>query len=612
MYSAFRIRYDYSFDNYIIHHLYWLIPLSAMIKLIVFYCFDLYKGMWRYTSIRDLFNILKASFLASLIIFAVVGFSVSFNGLSRGVFLIDYLFSVCLISGARLAIRLYFKSFVNCNKKQILTQIKKFFFYGKHYKNNKKILIIGAGDSGEKIYREIRENNNLHYNVIGFLDDNFSKIGRKIHGLPVLSTTEEVKAVVEQTETEEIIIALPSATSDQIRRIIGLCKETGVVYKILPGIGELIDGKVSLNLVRDVEYKDLLGRDAVELDNLSIGNYLESNIVMVTGAAGSIGSGLCRQICKFRPKVLILFERAESPLYDIDLDLKKGFPDIKIVPVLGDIQSKADLTKVFNIYRPEIVFHAAAYKHVPMLENYPWKAVYNNIFGTKNLVDFAEEYNCKKFVFVSTDKAVNPTNIMGTSKRISEMIVQNKNRKESCRTNFMTVRFGNVIGSAGSVIPLFKRQISDGGPVTVTHPEVIRYFMLIPEACQLILQAGAMGEGGEIFVLDMGKPVKIAEMAKDLIKFSGFEPDVDIKIEYIGLRPGEKLYEELLTDGEDIIPTSHKKIMVLKSRQCNLNELDEELCVVKKSADIQSIDEIKRVMHGIVPEYITPAFEYKN
>ncbi|MGE4519609.1 MAG: polysaccharide biosynthesis protein [Desulfobacteraceae bacterium] len=610
LFGAFKIRYDYGLNQNIIDSFYWMLPASVFIKIFFFYFFDLYRGMWRYTSTKDLINILKASTISSLVFVVFILFKTRFTGISRSVFLIDWCLTVILITGSRLSVRVFF-GYLGENKTftELLRQI---FSIKNKSKKFKKTLIIGAGDCGEKIYREIRDNSNLDYKVIGFLDDSPAKQGRKIHGLPVLGTSDDIKKYVHNADVEEIIISIPSATASQVRRIVELCKQTDARYKIVPGFGELINGNVSIKSIRDVEYRDLLGRKPVKLDNESIGDYLGGKTVLVTGAAGSIGSGLCAQILKYRPKELILFERAESPLYETDLELKKSFPDIRIVPVLGDIQEKDDLEKVFSVRKPEIVFHAAAYKHVPMLENYPWKAVNNNISGTMNLVDAASEFNCEKFVFVSTDKAVNPANVMGASKRICEIIVQNKNRNTNSQTSFITVRFGNVIGSVGSVIPLFKKQISYGGPVTVTHPEIIRYFMLIPEACQLILQAGAMGRGGEIFVLDMGEPVKIDEMARDLIRFSGFEPDVDIKIEYVGLRPGEKLYEELLTEGEDVMPTEHKKIMVLNSRECNFSDINTKIDELKNYAESHKDSEIRRVLKDIVPEYLPPFFEHKN
>jgi FlaA1/EpsC-like NDP-sugar epimerase len=358
-----------------------------------------------------------------------------------------------------------------------------------------------------------------------------------------------------------------------------------------------------VNAIRDVEFRDLLGRNPVHLDQEKIGFYLEGKTVLVSGAGGSIGRGLCRQICRFSPDRIILFERAESSLYEIDLELRNHYGQVRVTSQLGDVQRLDELEKSFGLYRPQIVFHAAAYKHVPMLEAHPWQAVENNIMGTANLVEMAERHGCERFVFVSTDKAVNPTSVMGASKRVAEMIVQSRNRAASSACSFITVRFGNVIGSVGSVVPLFKEQIKNGGPVTVTHPDVVRYFMLIPEACQLILQAAAMGEGGEIFILEMGEPVRIDDMARDLIRFSGFEPDVDIKVEYIGLRPGEKLYEELMTDSEDILPTGHEKIRVLNSAAVDIPSLNGHLSVLSSAAKERDERLIRSCLREILPEY---------
>ena len=467
----------------------------------------------------------------------------------------------------------------------------------------KKLLILGAGDCGEKLYREIRNNSSIKLKVVGFLDDDPAKIGRKIHGVLVIDQIENIESVVKGYGIEQIIISIPSANASRMRYIVELCKKCDVEFKTVPGMGELINGKVTVNAIREVEYRDLLGRKPVDLDDEKIGEYLGSRTIFVTGAGGSIGRGLCNQILRYSPEKIILFERAESPLYEIDLDLKRVFPNVEVVPFLGDIQNKEELEKAFEKFKPDIVFHAAAYKHVPMLEHYPWKAVENNIQGTENLVDVADRFECEKFVFVSTDKAVNPTNVMGTSKRVSEIIVQSRNVIKKSKTTFITVRFGNVIGSVGSVIPLFKKQIKEGGPVTVTHPDIIRYFMLISEACQLILQAGSMGRGGEIFVLEMGDPVNIDSMARDLIKFSGFEPEVDIKIKYTGLRPGEKLYEELMTKDENVVPTNHKKIMVLNSNKNDMDNFNTGLEKLKKAAKDRNKKEIKQCLIEIVPEY---------
>jgi FlaA1/EpsC-like NDP-sugar epimerase len=439
--------------------------------------------------------------------------------------------------------------------------------------------------------------------VVGFLDDDLAKIGKKIHGIPVLGKISDIKRVARKSSADEALIAIPSATSEQMREILTHCRKSGIKFKTIPGIGELINGKVTVNTIREVDYRDLLGRDVIRLDEDKIGAYLQGQCVMVTGAGGSIGSELCRQIGRYKPDSIVMYERAESPLYEIEHELKQDFVDIKTIPVLADIQNKEQLEKAFEAYRPQTVFHAAAYKHVPMLEMQPWKAVDNNIQGTANLVEITNKFNVERFVFVSTDKAVRPVNIMGASKRIAEMLIQSQNGCGLSHTKFMTVRFGNVVGSVGSVVPLFKKQIKKGGPVTVTHPEVTRFFMTIPEACQLILQAGAMGKGGEIFLLDMGTSIKIDDMARDLIRLSGFEPEVDIKIEYIGLRPGEKLSEELVIEGEDVIPTSHEKIMVLKGMDCNLGILNGNINTLIQIANDQNIEKIKAKLQKIVAEY---------
>jgi FlaA1/EpsC-like NDP-sugar epimerase len=468
---------------------------------------------------------------------------------------------------------------------------------------SKNLLIIGAGDCGEKIFREIRDNARLLYNVVGFLDDDPSKLGMKIHGIPVVGCIAEIQRAAKTLGADEALIAIPSATSEQMRKMVEHCKDSGIEFKTIPGMGELINGRVTVSAIREVAYRDLLGREAVKLDEEKIGAYLEGKNVLVTGAGGSIGSELCRQICRFRPQEIVLFERAETPLYEIELELKHNFSGVEITAQLADIRDGSQLQKSFVATKPQVVFHAAAYKHVAMLELQPWNAIMNNIQGARNLIGMSNKYRVERFVFVSTDKAVRPVNVMGATKRVAEMLVQCQNGRENTNTRYMIVRFGNVVGSVGSVVPLFKKQIARGGPFTVTHPEVTRYFMTIPEACQLILQAGSMGEGGEIFLLDMGTPIKIDNMAKDLIRLSGFEPDVDIKIEYIGLRPGEKLFEELMTEGEGIIPTRHEKIMVLKGKECDLDLLNGKIDELAHLAREEDAEKIRDKLQEIVPGY---------
>ncbi len=603
LFLAYLIRFDFHLPQPHAILLYRILPFVLVIKICCFYFFDLYRGMWRYTSIADLLNIIKASSVSSLLIVCIILFThTRFIGFPRSAFLMDWCFTILLISAYRLGIRLYFER-ISIEKKPVMQTRQLFTLFFKKMSDAKKLLIIGAGDGGEKIYREIQNNARLQYAVVGFLDDDLTKVGRKIHGIPVLSQIADIKVIAKKINADEALIAIPSATSSQMRKILALCRESGIKFKTIPGMGELINGEVTINTIRDVDYRDLLGREMIKLDEDKIGSYLKAARVMVTGAGGSIGSELCRQICRFKPECVVLFERAESPLFEINHELKQDFGDIQIVPVLADAQDKGQLEKAFIAYQPQTVFHAAAYKHVPMLEIQPWKAVDNNILGTANLIEFTNKFNVERFVFVSTDKAVRPANVMGASKRIAEMLIQSQNGCGISPTKYMTVRFGNVVGSVGSVVPLFKKQIQKGGPVTVTHPDVTRFFMTIPEACQLILQAGAMGKGGEIFLLDMGTSIKIVDMARDLIRLSGFEPEEDIKIEYIGLRPGEKLYEELIIDGEDVIPTSHEKIMVLKGMDCNLQLLNGEIDKLMQIARDQEAQKIKEKLKEIIPEY---------
>ena len=604
LFLAYLVRFDFHLPRPYSSLFYRVLPFVLIIKIGCFYFFDLYRGMWRYTSIADLLNIIKASCISSLVIICFILFThFRFIGFPRSAFIMDWCFTILLISGYRLGIRLYFEKLSGEGTSLMPTrQVLTLFF--KKMTETKRLLIIGAGNGGEKIYREIHDNALLQYTAIGFLDDDVDKVGKKIHGIPVLGRISDIKKIAKKANAHEALIAIPSATSSQMRKILSHCRESGIKFKTIPGIGELINGKVTLNTIRDVDYRDLLGREMINLDEEKIGSYIEGSCIMVTGAGGSIGSELCRQICRFKPECIVLCERAESPLFEIIHELKQNFSDIKTIPLLADIQDKKQLIKAFERYNPLTVFHAASYKHVPMLEMQPWKAVDNNIMGTLNLIEITNQFNVERFVFVSTDKAVRPTNVMGASKRLAEMLIQSQNGCGLSRTKYMTVRFGNVVGSVGSVVPLFKKQIQKGGPVTVTHPDVTRFFMTIPEACQLILQAGAMGNGGEIFLLDMGTSIKIVDMARDLIRLSGFEPETDIKIEYIGLRPGEKLYEELIIEGEDVIPTSHEKIMVLKGMDCNLQLLNGEIHQLMQIAKDQEEQKIKAKLKEIVPEYL--------
>jgi FlaA1/EpsC-like NDP-sugar epimerase len=603
-FAAYLVRFDLDIPEKFVDEMLAILPVAILIKLLCLYFFDVYRGMWRFTGIRDLFGIIKAVSVSTLLIIVWALLIYRYKNVPRSVVFIDWCFNILLISGVRLGIRLLFQKYVPTNPILSLSPI-----HGVRsgtVKQAKKLLIIGAGSCGEKILREMHDNPQLNYTVVGFLDDAPGKIGRKIHGVAVRGIIGDLRFVSEKTGADELLIAIPSASVVEMRRIVAVCKESGLRFKTVPSYGELIDGKVTLKTVREVAYRDLIGRETVKLDEKRIEECLRGQRVMVTGAGGSIGSELCRQICRFGPEQLILFERAESPLYEIDLELRSNCGHVNIVPVLGDIQDGDQLRKTFEAHGPQIVFHAAAYKHVPMLELQPWKAVENNILGTQKLLDVANDFELKLLVLVSTDKAVKSANVMGASKRLAEMLTLNNHSCNLSHTRMMAVRFGNVVGSVGSVAPLFKRQIENGGPVTVTHPDVTRYFMTIREASQLILQSASMGQGGEIFILDMGTPVKIVDMAQDLIRLSGFEPDVDIKIEYIGLRPGEKLYEELITDDENALPTPHPKIMMLKGGACDLDLLNGQIQELARLAGAQDASRIKSKLQEMVPDY-TPS-----
>ena len=574
----------------------WIVPL----KLFIFFGLGLYRGMWRFTSIRDFWKLAQACFVSVLLIMAIILFIYRFSGFSRAVFILDGGLTFFLAGGLRMAIRLYFASQTRFQENGRL------FYQPKH---QTRVLIVGAGAAGEKILREIFENYQIHYEVVGFIDDDPVKQGRSIHGVPVLGHLDDMHRIIAGKNINEILIAIPSASGEEMRRIIDICKGCNILYKTLPGIGEIIDGRVSVKVLRDVRYEDLLGRPPVQLDTTGIRSYLDGRTILITGCGGSIGSELCRQVIKYQPHSLILVDASEANLFHIQMELQHELYYQNCTTILGHVQDRQLMMSVFQKFRPQVVFHAAAYKHVPMLEKNPWEAVTNNIVGSQTVMELAAEYDVKRFVLVSTDKAVKPTNVMGASKRVAELLLQSF---QGNNTKFVAVRFGNVVGSSGSVIPLFRRQIEQGGPVTVTHPDVNRYFMTIPEAAQMIIQAGAMGEGGEVFILKMGTPVKILDMARDLIRLSGKEPDKDIKIVFTGLREGEKLYEELITVGEGIGPTKHEKIMVLRSdgfsnglkSPAELHDwLNSEIKQLYELSLRHDSPAIKRKLQEIVPEY---------
>ena len=597
---AYLLRFEFFLAHIDIKQIYQLLLWMVPLKFIIFLSFGLYGGMWRYTSVRDFWRLAQACFLSTLIVMVIILTINRFEGYSRSIFIGDGVITFVLAGGVRMAIRSFYAVYMN-NGAEIYPLVNTHLT---------RVLIIGAGDAGEKILREIIENYTLNYKVVGFIDDDAGKQGQTIHGIPILGTLERLPAIVKRANIQQILIAVPSATGDQIRRIVEVCQISNTPYKILPGIGELINGRVSVKLLRDINYEDLLGRSPVQLDTKGIRNYLDGKTVLITGCGGSIGSELCRQVMKYQPRKLILLDLSESSLFHIQMEMQNDNYGYPCEVVLGRVQNEDLMNHVFEKYKPDVVFHAAAFKHVPMLEKNPWEAVFNNIIGSRVLMETAIRNHVERFVVVSTDKAVRPSSVMGASKRVTELIMQ---CQQENGTKLMAVRFGNVIGSSGSVFPFFRRQIERGGPVTVTHPEVNRFFMTIPEASQMILQAGMMGEGGEIFILRMGTPVKILDMARDLIRLSGKEPDVDIKIVFTGLRDGEKLYEELITVGEGIVPTEHRKVMVLRTNdlfngikipQEAKKQLYHEIDELAKIAARHDSKGIKIKLKEIVPEYM--------
>jgi len=586
--AAYSFRFDFDIPATYFNQYKGLLKYVLVFKSLIFVFFGLYRGMWRYTSLDDYWKLLRVTALQNLILISFVLFRFSFLGVPRSIFVFDWVLTLVLCSGLRLSIRAFFSR----SESHLVPA-----------EDRKTVLVVGAGSLAEKISRELTANP-AQYRLVGFLDDDRSKRGRTIHGRPVLGSVDDLSAVGEREGVDEVFIAVAEASSEQMRRIVDTCKASPFPYKTLPAMTEIMDGKVDIATLREIDYLDLLGRSPVSLDTGRIKGYLSGRTVLVTGCGGSIGSELCRQIVRFAPGHVVLVDSSEYNLYEIQMELhhELGFTDY--TTVLGSIADRDLMARVFGEHRPAVVFHAAAYKHVPMLERNPWQAVRNNILGSRTVMETAVEAGVERFVVVSTDKAVRPTNVMGASKRVTELLMQSLNGRG---TRFMAVRFGNVVGSSGSVVPLFRRQIEAGGPVTVTHPEVTRYFMSIAEASQLILQAGSMGEkgtGGEVFVLDMGVPVKIADMARDLIRLSGKEPDVDIPIVYTGLREGEKLYEELITEGEDIVRTEHDKILVLGGDVApDAGELERDIAELVRAADVCDGRAIRAVLRRLVPEY---------
>jgi len=636
-YLAFYLRFDGTIPTNFLDLFCWSVVPVAVMKLAVFLILGLYRGMWRFTSLNDLRNVVAAAVIATVLMilyFSLLGRSVGFP---RSVFVMDFVLTLLFVGGVRVAVRLLLNRGSGIPYEGL---------WGTD-RSRKRILVIGAGNTGEKVVREMMDSPAMKMRPVGFLDDDRSKLGKAIHGVPVKGVVAEVGNF--QHEFDEILIAIPSVKGSQMREIVAACDRTGKRYRIVPNIGEVIGGRISIKAIRDVRYEDLLGREEVRLDSDLLNRTYRGKRVLITGAGGSIGSELVRQAAGYHPAALGLLDFSEYNLFQVENDTRRRYEYLKVEAFLVDIRVERAVRRAFAAFKPDVVLHAAAYKHVPLQELNPREAIFNNVKGSRTLVRVAAENGVERFVLVSTDKAVRPTNVMGATKRVAEMFMECMNGNGACgedagrgpggatggdtggagdapvnsrgepslptnnttansgngrhRCRFMAVRFGNVLGSSGSVIPIFQEQIAQGLPVTVTHPEVTRYFMSTAEAAQLILQAGAMGEGGEIFILDMGRPVRIADMARDLIRLHGLEPDRDITIRFTGLRPGEKLYEELITEGEGIMTTRHEKIRVIRGRHADCVFLNAQIDELIACAETYDIPAIKAKLQEIVPEY---------
>lgn len=582
------VRYEFSFMD--VQKEFWEAVLEAylinvVITLIIFYIFRLYNSVWRYASDTELVNIIIAVVICAAM--QPVIFWILNTHVPRSYPFFYAFFMMMFTGGVRFSYRI-----MRMLQNRRLNRIG-----GKSRIN---CMIVGAGAAGNAILKEIETSNYLSMHVVCAIDDHPGCHGKYLRGVPIVGGREKIQESVDKYGVDEIIIAIPSASRATLKPILEICKETGCRMRILPGMYQIINGEVNVSKLREVQIEDLLGRDPIQVNVDEIIGYVSGKTVLVTGGGGSIGSELCRQIAQHNPKCLIIFDIYENGVYEVQQELKQKYPHLNMEVLIGSVRNTARVEEVFKLYRPDIVYHAAAHKHVPLMEVSPHEAIKNNVFGTLKVARAADEYGVRRFVLISTDKAVNPTNIMGASKRICEMIIQDMNRKS--KTEYVAVRFGNVLGSNGSVVPLFKKQIEAGGPVTVTHPDIIRYFMTIPEAVSLVLQAGAYAKGGEIFVLDMGEPMKIDDLARNLIKLSGYRVDDEIKIEYTGLRPGEKMYEELLMNEEGLTETANKMIYIGKPIEIDDEKFEQQLEQLRAASKAEESD-IRAEVAKIVPTY---------
>ncbi len=593
---SFTIRLDtIRFERYYFACLV-LIVLALLIKPLIFYLFGLYRRLWRYASVDEALSIIWAVSLSSVAITALIfGVCLPFGiieSFPRSVPIIDWLLSIVLVGGLRFSFRLLRGA--KSSRKGVVLQ--------EPAETQNRILIIGAGEAGAMLVREMQANPGLGLLPVGFIDDDPAKLGMRIHNVPVLGTRNNIPDIVRGDDVDETIIAMPTVPGKVVREIMTICNDAGIKFRTIPGIYELLNGTVTVSEIREVRLEDLLRREPTTIDLEEVGGFLAGAGVLVTGAGGSIGVELCRQIAFHKPEQLILLGHGENSIFQIQLELVKSFPSLSILPVIADIRDTSGIERIVNTYRPRVVFHSAAHKHVSLMEHNPVEAITNNILGTRNMVTAALGHGLERFVLISTDKAVNPMSVMGASKRVAELLIQDMARGNEAV--FVTVRFGNVLGSRGSVVPLFQRQIAQGGPVTVTHPEARRFFMTIPEAVQLVIQAAAMGKGGEIFVLDMGEPIKVVDLAEDLIRLSGLEPDRDIDIVFTELRPGEKLCEELFFAYEKPRTTRHEKIFVAEvASEFDGEKLRESIIELEELAHKMDVEGIKEKLKEIVPEF---------
>lgn len=589
--GAFLIRFDGHPGNVYTGQLLCLMPLFVVLRLASNWGFGVYSRLWRYTGLTEVAELGCSVLTVTTAVFvlrALHWLQVGGHHLSYGIIFIECGLAFLLLVSPR-----------------VLRRLQTEHSQRRHWRQpvRRRALLVGAGDAGQMVVRELSQRSDLGVDIVGFLDDDPQKVRKKIGSRTVFGTTSELPRLVENLFIDQVIIAMPSAPPSEIRRIVEMCRESEVETRILPGLFELIDGRVSISQLREVSLEDLLGREPVQLDSASIAGYIEGRRVLITGAGGSIGSELSRQIMRFQPEELLLLGRGENSIFSIYQELSRRPEPVKLLPVIADIRDYKRMLNIFQKHRPQVVFHAAAHKHVPLMEANVSEAITNNIAGTRILAELSAEYGVETFVLVSSDKAVNPSSVMGATKRLAEMIIQDLSRRS--RTKYVAVRFGNVLDSRGSVLPTWRQQIAAGGPLTVTHRDATRYFMLIPEAVQLIVQAGALGAGGEIFVLDMGKPVKILDLAEDLIKLSGLRPGQDIEIQFVGLRPGEKLHEELLTAEEGLTKTRYEKILVGQPQSIDNAYLSHRLQVLIKAAGEDDEQAIRNCLNDLVGGSLT-------